>query len=171
LQCLPLSFIPGLIYWWMERISRLHSRTSDQNLEIVPNFQDVHSLMRRSWLALESREVLRHHRPVGGTVSEVQESLNLEDLGRIATCTESLQSAWDNSQRCISFRLEDHVEHLGVIRGHIHSFGVSCLAQEKSFSKDPVHVKELKTNHAKSRLSACMHCLGKSISRSRWVSS
>lgn len=52
-----------------ERISRLHSGTSDQNLEIVPNFQDVHSLMRRSWLALESREVLRHHRPVGGTVS------------------------------------------------------------------------------------------------------
>jgi len=66
---------------------------------------------------------------------EVQESLNLEDLGRIATCTESLQSAWDNSQRCISFRLEDHVEHLGVIRGHIHSFGVSCLAKEKSFSR------------------------------------
>jgi len=105
LQCLPLSFIPGLIYWWMERISRLHSRTSDQNLEIVPNFQDVHSLMRRSWLALESRSEEKFCATTGGTVSEVQESLDLEDLGRIATCTEILQSAWDHSRRCISVDL------------------------------------------------------------------
>jgi len=92
-----------------ERISRLHSGTSDRNLEIVPNFQDVHSLMRRSWLALESRAEENFAPPqvVGGTVSEVQESLDLEDLGRIATCTEILQSAWDHSRRLHIGRLEE----------------------------------------------------------------